>query len=88
MPPPIHRLLVVAAALLIAAPALAAAIDPADPRAPVAALYGIEKTGHAPLATPARRAAALSRGLAVMWERAEAGASRGGGVAIALMRRS
>ena len=68
--------------LIVAAPALAAASDPADPRAPVAALYAVEKTGHAPLATPARRAAALTRGLAAIWDRAEAGANRGGGVAI------
>ena len=66
MPPSIHRLLLVATALLgVAAPAFAAATrDPADPRTPVAALYAIEKTGHAPLATPAQRAAALTRGLA------------------------
>ncbi len=84
MPPSIRRRLVVAAALLaLAAPALAATTrDPADPRAPVAARYAIEKTGQAPLATPARRAAALTRGLAAMWDRAEAGARRGGGVAI------
>ena len=84
MPPSIRRRLVVAAALLaLAAPALAAATrDPADPRAPVAALYAIEKTGQAPLATPAQRAAALTRGLAAMWDKAEAGARRGGGVAI------
>ena len=77
-------MLVVAAALLaLAAPALAAAArDPADPRTPVAALYAIEKTGHAPLATPAQRAAALTRGLAAMWDKAEAGARRGGGIAI------
>jgi hypothetical protein len=69
--------------LILAAPALAAAArDPADPRAPVAALYAIEKTGHAPLATPAQRAAALTRGLAAMWDKAEAGARRGGGIAI------
>jgi len=81
MPPSIRRLLVVAALLAFAAPALAAG-DPADPRAPVAALYAIEKAGHAPLATPAQRAAALTRGLAAIWDKAEAGASRGGGVAI------
>jgi hypothetical protein len=84
MPPTFRRLLVVAAApLAFAAPALAAAArDPADPRAPVAALFAIEKTGHAPLATPAQRAAALTRGLAAMWDKAEARASRGGDVAI------
>jgi hypothetical protein len=79
---PIRRFLVVATALLMATPTLAAVRDPADPRAPVVALYAIEKAGHAPLATPARRAAALTRGLAAMWDRAEADAGRGGGVAI------
>jgi hypothetical protein len=75
-------LLVVAAALLaFAAPNRAAsARDPADPRTPVAALYAIEKTGQAPLATPAHRAAALTRGLAAMWDKAEAGARRGGAI--------
>jgi hypothetical protein len=69
--------------LILAAPALAAAArDPADPRTPVAALYAIEKTGRAPLETPAQRAAALTRGLAAMWDKAEAGASHGGGIAI------
>jgi hypothetical protein len=84
MPLSIRRLLIVAAALLaFAPPALAAAARvPADPRTPVAALYAVEKTGRAPLATPARRAAALTRGLAAMWDKAEAGANRGGGVAI------
>ena len=83
MPPSLRRLFVVATLLAFGAPALAAAArDPADPRAPVAALYAIEKTGHAPLATPAQRAAALTRGLATIWDKAEAGASRGGGVAI------
>ena len=84
MSPSIRRSAVVAAALLaLAAPALAAAArDPADPRTPVAALYAIEKTGHAPLATPAQRAAALTRGLAAMWDKAEAGARRDGDVAI------
>ena len=56
--------------------------DPADPRAPVAALYAIEKSGHAPLATPAQRAAALTRGLAAMWDKAEARARGGGDAAI------
>ncbi len=84
MPPSIRRLLVVAAALLaLAAPAFAAAAaDPADPRAPVAALFAIEKTGHAPLTTPAQRAAALTRGLAALWDKAEALARGGGDVAI------
>ena len=84
MPPRIHHLLVVAAALLALAPPAyaAAANDPADPRAPVAALYAIEKTGHAPLATPAERAAALTRGLAALWDRAEDRARRSGDVAI------
>ena len=84
MPRSIGRLVVVAAALLaLAAPALAAAArDPADPRAPVAALYAIEKSGQAPLATPAQRAAALTRGLAAMWDKAEARARRGGEAAI------
>jgi len=84
MPASIHRLLLVATALLgLAAPALAAATrDPADPRTPVAALYAIEKTGHAPLATPAQRAAALTRGLAAMWDKAEARGRRGGDAAI------
>ena len=71
------------ALLALAAPAhAAAASEPADPRAPVAALYAAEKTGQAPLATPAQRAAALTRGLAAIWDKAEAGARRGGGVAI------
>ena len=84
MPPSIRRLFVVATALLaLAAPAVAAAArDPADPRTPVAALYAIEKTGHAPLATPAQRAAALTRGLAAMWDKVEARAQRDGDVAI------
>ncbi len=69
--------------LVLAAPALAAAAsDPADPRAPVAALFAIEKTGHAPLATPAQRAAALTRGLSAMWDKAEARAGRGGDISI------
>jgi hypothetical protein len=80
----IRRPLAVAAALLSFAAPLAAATarDPADPRTPVAALYAIEKTGHAPLATPAQRAAALTRGLAAMWDKAEARAQRGGDAAI------
>jgi len=83
MPPSVRRLLAAAAALLaLAAPASAAASDPADPRAPVAALYAIEKTGHAPLATPAQRAAALTRGLAAMWDKAEARARGAGEAAI------
>ena len=84
MPPSIRRLLVVVAALLVlAAPVLAAGgRDPADPRSPVAALFAIEKTGHAPLATPAQRTAALTRGLAAMWNKTEGRASRGGDAAI------
>jgi hypothetical protein len=84
MPSSLRRSLAVASALAaLATPAFAAAAnDPADPRAPVAALYAIEKTGHAPFATPARRAAALTRGLATLWDRAEAGARRGGDVAV------
>jgi hypothetical protein len=82
MPPSFRRSLVGAAALLSLAGPAAAASDPADPRAPVATLYAIEKTGHAPLATPAQRAAALTRGLAAMWDKAEASARRGGDVAI------
>jgi len=70
------------ALLALAAPALAAATDPADPRAPVAALYAIEKTGHAPLATPAQRAAALTRGLAALWDKVEARAQRDSDAAI------
>jgi len=84
MPLSIRRLLVVAAALLaLAAPGLAAAArDPAAPRTPVAALFAIEKTGHAPLATPAQRAAALTRGLAALWNKVEARARASGGVAL------
>ena len=63
MPPSIRRPLIVAAALLaLAAPLSAvAATDPADPRAPVAALYAIEKAGRPTLTTPAERAASLTR---------------------------
>jgi len=84
MPPSIRRLLVAAAALLaLAVPRSAvAAMDPADPRAPVAALYAIEKAGRPTLTTPVERAAALTRGLAAMWDKAEALARRGGDVAI------
>ena len=84
MPWSIGRLLVVAAALLaLAAPALAAAArDPADPRAPVAALYAAEKSGRPTLVSPAPRAAALTRGLAALWDKAEARARRSGDVAI------
>jgi len=73
----------VTALLALAPPALAAgARDPADPRSPVAALFAIERTGHAPLATPARRAAALTRGVAALWDKVDARARAGGGVAI------
>jgi hypothetical protein len=69
--------------LAFAAPAFAAAAtDPADPRAPVAALYAAEKSGRPTLVSPAQRAAALTRGLAAMWDKAEARARRGGDVAI------
>ena len=66
-------------------PALVAplsAADPADPRAPVAALYAAEKSGRPTLVSPDQRAAALTRGLAALWDKAEARARRGGGVAI------
>jgi hypothetical protein len=84
MQPSFRGSFVVAAALLaLAAPALAAAAtDPADPRAPVAALYAIEKSGRPTLTTPTERAAALTRGLSAMWDKAEALARRGGDVAI------
>jgi hypothetical protein len=69
--------------LALAAPLSAvAATDPADPRAPVAALFAIEKAGRPTLTTPAERAASLTRGLAAMWDKAEALARRGGDVAI------
>ena len=59
--------------LAFAAPAFAAAAtDPADPRAPVAALYAAEKSGRPTLVSPAQRDAALTRGLAAMWDKAEA----------------
>jgi hypothetical protein len=84
MSPTFRRSLVVAAALLaLAAPAVAAATtDPADPRAPVAALYAAEKSGLPTLASPAQRAAALTRGLAALWDKAEARARVGGDIAI------
>ena len=84
MPPLFRRSIVVAAALLaLATPAPAAATrDPADPRAPVAALYAAEKSGRPTLVSPAQRAAALTRGLAALWDKAEARARRDGGVAI------
>ena len=72
------------ALLALAAPAhAAAATDPADPRAPVAALYAAEKSGRPTLTTPAQqRDAALTRGLAALWDKVEARARRGGDVAI------
>jgi hypothetical protein len=84
MPRSFRRLLVVAAALLaLAAPAFAAAAtDPADPRAPVAALYAAEKSGRPTLVSPDQRAAALTRGLAAMWDKAEARAHVSGDIAI------
>ncbi len=69
--------------LALAAPLSAvAATDPADPRAPVAALYATEKSGRPTLVSPDQRAAALTRGLAAMWDKAEARARRDGDVAI------
>jgi len=84
MPFSLRRLLAVAAALLaLAAPAVAGgAPGPGDPRAPVAALYAIEKAGRPTLTTPEQRAASLTRGLAALWDKAEALARRGGDVAI------
>ena len=84
MPPSTCRSLVVAAALLaLAAPAFAgSATNPADPRAPVAALYAAEKSGRPTLVTPAQRAAALTRGLAALWDKTEARARSNGEVAI------
>ena len=70
------------ALLALAAPALAAATDPADPRAPVAALYAAEKSGRPTLTTPAQRDAALTRGLAALWDKVEARGRRGGDAAI------
>jgi hypothetical protein len=70
--------------LTFAAPlsAAAAATDPADPRAPVAALYATEKSGRPTLVSPDQRAAALTRGLAAMWDKAEARARASGDIAI------
>jgi len=84
MPPSLRRSLAAATALLaLAAPAFAAsATNPADPRAPVAALYAAEKNGRSTLVSPTQRAAALTRGLAALWDKAEARARRSGDVAI------
>jgi hypothetical protein len=84
MPSSFRRLLVAAAALLAFAGSSGAGgvLRPDDPRAPVAALYAIEKAGRPTLATPLERAASLTRGLAGLWDRAEARARRGGDVAI------
>ena len=85
MPRSFRRLLVVVAAVLLAfaAPAFAAsATEPADPRAPVAALYATEKSGRPTLVSPDQRDAALTRGLAAMWDTAEARARSDGDVAI------
>jgi hypothetical protein len=69
--------------LILAAPALAAAAtDPADPRAPVAALYVAEKSGRPTLTTPAQRDAALTRGLAALWDKVEARARANGDIGI------
>ena len=58
--------------LILAAPALAAAAtDPADPRAPVAALYVAEKSGRP-----------LTRGLAALWDKVEARARANGDIGI------
>jgi hypothetical protein len=84
MPPSIRRSLAALTALLaLVAPAFAAsAANPADPRAPVAALYAVEKSGRPTLVSPAQRAAALTRGLAALWDKVDARARRDGGVAI------
>lgn len=76
------RRLFVAAAALVALAAPLRAADASDPRGPVAALYAIEKAGRPTLTTPPARAAALTRGLAALWDKAEAQARRGGDVAI------
>ncbi len=84
MPSPFLGPLFVAAALVgLAAPLSAGGVaDGADPRAPVAALFAIEKADRAALATPTQRAAALSRDLAALWDKADALARRDGDMAI------
>ena len=79
-----RRPLFAAAALLAPVAPLSAggAANAGDPRAPVGALYAGEQAGRPTLTTPAQRAAALTRGLAALWDKAEAGARRGGDVAI------
>ena len=76
MPPSIRRWLAAAAALLALAgpaPALAAAaLDPGDPRAPVAALYAVEKAGHPALDDAAVRTVTLTSRLAALYDRAKA----------------
>lgn len=72
MPLSIRRLLVVAAAPLIAAPALAAATSPPDPRVPVAALYAAEKAGRPALEDAADRTATLTSRFAALYDRAKA----------------